>query len=350
MRNGLTGRDRRRVWRGPLFDISFVTGPACGSWGAVASPEVRSRSDGEILAAWSLFPLPGGRVSRLALPDVTLACVDTRAPQIALTAIERCIAQIEFARVVLFTDVAAQNSLPAHIDGVPISIGSVDEYSAFMLRGLATHITTPFVLVVQWDGYVLDATAWDPAFLEYDYIGAPFRSGPQGWLVGNGGFSLRSAKLLAAMQDPSIAISNPEDTCICHDNRVRLERDFGIRFATPDVAARFAFERVEPTGPTFGFHGLFNFHRIMSSDQLHDYLHALPDELACGVDGRDLCRFLIADGQLDLAALIITKRQRLGLLDNRTLRLRAALHKAELQRRVTRLSPAPLSAPPTPTD
>ena len=323
-------------------------------WEAVASPEVRSRWDGEILAACSLFPLPGGRVSRLALPDVTLACVDTRAPQTALAAIQRCIAQIEFARVVLFTDAAAQGILPAHIDGVPISIGSVDEYSAFMLRGLATHIATPFVLVVQWDGYVLDASTWDPAFLEYDYVGAPFASGPQGWLVGNGGFSLRSARLLAAMQDPAMSISNPEDTCICHDNRDRLERDFGIRFATPQIAARFAFERVEPTGPTFGFHGLFNFHRIMTSDQLQDCLHALPDELVCGVDGRDLCRFLIADSQLDLAALIITKRQRLGLFDNRTLRLRAALHKAQLQRRLTRLAPArviePRSAPSTPTD
>lgn len=293
-------------------------------------------------------------MSRLALPDVTLACVDTRAPQTALAAIERCVAQIEFARVVLFTDAAAQDTLPVHIDGVPISIGSVDEYSAFMLRGLTTHISTPFVLVVQWDGYVLDASAWDPAFLEYDYIGAPFRSGPHGWLVGNGGFSLRSARLLAAMQDPAMSISNPEDTCICHDNRERLERDFGIRFAPRDVASRFSYERVAPTGPTFGFHGLFNFHHIMTSDQLHDCLHALPDELVCGVDGRDLCRFLIADGQLDLAALIIAKRKRLGPFHNRTLRLRAALHKAQLQRRVNRLAPArvtePLSAPTTPTD
>ena len=300
-----------------------------------ASPEVHSPSDSEILAAWSLFPLSGGCVSRLALPDVTLACVDTRAPQTALAAIEQCIARIEFARVVLFTDAAAQDTLPAHIDGVPISIGSVDEYSAFMLRGLATHITTPFVLVVQWDGYVLDASAWDPAFLEYDYIGAPFRSGPQGWLVGNGGFSLRSAKLLAAMQNPAITISNPEDTCICHENRDRLERDFGIRFAPSDVASRFSYERVAPTGPTFGFHGLFNFHHIMTSDQLRDCLHALPDELVCGVDGRDLCRILIADGQLDLAALIIAKRKRLGLFHNRTLRLRFALQQARLQRRMT---------------
>ena len=269
---------------------------------------------------------------------MTLACVDTRAPQVALEALKHCIAQVAFARVVLFTDAALLRTLPAHIEGVPVSIRSVDEYSAFMLRGLATHITTPFVMVVQWDGYVLDADAWDPAFLEYDYIGAPFVSDPLGRLVGNGGFSLRSARLLAALQDDSIIISNPEDTCICHRNRETLEQHFGIRFATADVASRFSYERVAPTGPTFGFHGLFNFHRVMTPEQLHEFLRTVPEELVCGVDGRDLCRILIADGQLDLAAMIVAKRQRLlGAFDNRTMRLRAALHTAQLRRRINRL-------------
>ncbi|MBC7843150.1 MAG: hypothetical protein H7099_12595 [Gemmatimonadaceae bacterium] len=277
-------------------------------------------------------------MSRLALPDVTLACVDTRAPRVALAALEHCVAQVAFARVMLFTDATSLRTLPTPIEGVPVSIRSVDEYSAFMLRGLATYITTPFVMVVQWDGYVLDADAWDPAFLEYDYIGAPFVSDPKGRLVGNGGFSLRSARLLSAMQDASIIISNPEDACICHENRETLEQQFGIRFATPELASRFSYERVDPTGPTFGFHGLFNFHRVMTSEQLREFLRTVPDELVCGVDGRDLCRILIADAELDLAAMIVAKRQRvLGAFDNRTVRLRAALHTAQLRRRFNQL-------------
>lgn len=272
-------------------------------------------------------------VCTLELTDVTLVCVDTRAPAIAVAAMQRCMEQVKFARAVLFTDAAAIASLPHDIDGVAIRIGSVDEYSQFLLRGLAEHITTAFVLIVQWDGYILDAAQWDPAFLDYDYIGANFHSGPPDKTVGNGGFSLRSRRLLEAMLDPAMVLSNPEDTCICHLNRDRLERDHGIRFATSELASHFSFERLPPAGPTFGFHGLFNMHRIMSADALTTLLESLPDELVCGVDGRDLCRTLIESGQLAMAELLIRKRRRLGLLHNRTLRLRWALARAKLARR-----------------
>lgn len=280
----------------------------------------------------SLSPGPVSPVSTLALPDVTLACVDTRTPQLALVALEQCMTQVTFARVILFTDAATARSVPAHVHGVPVQIGSMAEYSQFMLRGIAEHIATPFVLVVQWDGYVLNADAWDSRFLNFDYIGAPFRSGPHGWLVGNGGFSLRSARLLASMQDPAMTISNPEDICICHENRGRLEREHGIRFAPTDIASRFAFERVAPLGPTFGFHGLYNMHRVLGADDLESLLSTLTDDMVCGVDGRDFCRALIVDGQLDAAATIIAKRRQLGLFDNRTIRLRLELQRARLTR------------------
>lgn len=268
-------------------------------------------------------------MNKLELTDVTLACVDTRAPATAVAAMQRCMAQVKFARAVLFTDAAAIAALPSDIDGVAIRIGSVDDYSQFLLRGLEQHITTAHVLIVQWDGYVLDAAQWDPVFLGYDYIGANFHSGPADRTVGNGGFSLRSRRLLDAMQDPAMVLSNPEDTCICHLNRERLERDHGIRFAPAQLASRFSFERLPPKGPTFGFHGLFNMHRIMSTCELGTLLQSLPDELVCGVDGRDLCCTLIDCGQFTLAELIISKRRRLGLLHNRTLRLRWALARAK---------------------
>jgi hypothetical protein len=48
---------------------------------------------------------------------------------------------------------------------------------------------------------------------------------------GNGGFSLRSRRLLQALQDPRIALSVVEDETICRTFRPLLERDYGIRFA-----------------------------------------------------------------------------------------------------------------------
>ena len=278
------------------------------------------------------------------LPEVTLVCVDTRTPERALQAITRCTAGLRFARVLLFTENGRlSGALPDGVETVELALDSVAAYSAFMLRGLLPQIHTSHLLVVQWDGYVLDAAQWDAEFLRYDYIGALFRDQTGLLAVGNGGFSLRSRRLLQALLDPAMTISHPEDTCICHANRPRLEQQHGIRFAPPELAARFAFERVEPTGPTFGFHGLFNFHRVMSPASLRSWLADLPYAMACGLDGHDLCRSLIRQGQLDAARTLWRKRWRAGLRDRRTLRLRLLLGWATWgQRGSTKSDPTPL--------
>lgn len=265
-------------------------------------------------------------VSRLALPEVTLACVDTRTPDLALAAMRHSMAQIDFGRAVLFTDPDRVTDDGSGIDIVPLVIDSVPAYSEFMLRGLSEHVHTSHVLVVQWDGYVIDASRWTPDFLACDYIGAPLRGETQDRVVGNGGFSLRSRRLLRALHDDAaMVIRHPEDTCICHDNRERLERSHGLRFASLEQAQRFAFERVEPPGPTFGFHGLFNMHRVLSPQALHQLVCGLPDGLARGLDAHDLCRTLIRLGQLDTATDILAKRARLGMRDRRTWRLKLQL-------------------------
>ncbi|ACB33246.1 hypothetical protein Lcho_0974 [Leptothrix cholodnii SP-6] len=266
----------------------------------------------------------------LHLPDVTLACVDTRTPALALAAMQHCMSQVRFARALLFTSPDWLARMPPDITAVPLEIDSVAAYSQFMLQGLDAHIGTRHVLVVQWDGYVLDATRWQPEFLDCDYIGAPLRGEPPERSVGNGGFSLRSKKLLRAMHDPAMVIRHPEDICICHDNRERLMRDHGIRFAEPGLAARFAYERLAPDGPTFGFHGLFNMHQVLAPAALHRLICDLPDSFGRGLDAHDLCRSLIASNRLDTAAEILGKRKRLGMRDRRTLRLHVQMAWARL--------------------
>jgi hypothetical protein len=228
---------------------------------------------------------------------------------------------VQFADALLFTDPALVPQAPAGLRVLPLQIASVPAYSEFMLRGLLPHIATSHLLVVQWDGYLLDAAQWDPKFLAFDYIGAPLRHQPPERAVGNGGFSLRSRRLLQALMDPAMTVRHPEDTGICHDNRQRLEREHGIRFAPLPLAAHFAYERVLPSGPTFGFHGLFNLHRVMSPEALHALLLTLPDSLARGLDAHDLCATLIGLGRLDSAAVLLAARRRLGTHDRRTWRL-----------------------------
>ena len=57
--------------------------------------------------------------------------------------------------------------------------------------------------------------AWDAAFLDCDYLGAKWFWHNDGMRVGNGGFSLRSRRLLLALQDPRIDLVEAEDTAIC---------------------------------------------------------------------------------------------------------------------------------------
>lgn len=118
---------------------------------------------------------------------------------------------------------------------------------------------------MQWDGFVVRPEAWDPGFLDFDYIGAIWPQFDDGAVVGNGGFSLRSKRLLEACQSLDVS-SHPEDVTICRTHRVLLEQEFGIRFADPATAARFSYERSNRTGAEFGFHGAFNLPSHLPAD------------------------------------------------------------------------------------
>src|SRR6184192_4078469 len=110
----------------------------------------------------------------LVLDNVTLCCVDTANQRLALRALEHSRSGIRFGRSLLLTD-ALRNGIeaPAGIDVVSIApIVSRDAYSHFILKSLLPHIATKHVLLVQWDGYVVNPEAWDRAFLDCDYIGA----------------------------------------------------------------------------------------------------------------------------------------------------------------------------------
>lgn len=190
------------------------------------------------------------------LDNVTLVAIDCKEPGAAAGALIVSLAQIRPARALLLTDVSI--TVPG-VETLQIpSLKSKREYSRFVMKELYKCITTPYVLIIQADGYVLDGDAWDDDFFEYDYIGAS-------WIydsdrrVGNGGFSLRSQKLMTLLGiDDFIDILHPEDQSICILYKFYLEEKYGIKFAPEEVADRFAFETKTPATPTFGFHGWFH--------------------------------------------------------------------------------------------
>ncbi len=242
----------------------------------------------------------------LELPDVTLCCVDTANHALALRALARSCEGISYARVALLTDTLPHDiAVPSGIDVVSIApIASRDAYSEFVLKSLLPHVATTHALLVQWDGYVINPAAWDLAFLDCDYIGAKWFWYDDGMRVGNGGFSLRSRRLLEALQDPRISLVDVEDLTICRSFRPLLERDHGIRFATEGEADRFSFEAAYPIGKPFGFHGLFNFCRTVPPDEIAALCPGFSDAIARSPQLMQLLRNCAALGQWNAAAAI----------------------------------------------
>ena len=182
-------------------------------------------------------------------------------------ALKKSMESIAYAKVVLLTD----NKLSLENIGIEvIQIEKLDYngYSNFILYKLREYIDTDFVLLVQYDGYVLRPYMWDPAFLNYDYIGAPwapnvhFTNEGVNVRVGNGGFSLRSKKLLNILNELKLSFTDNdtgffhEDGVICAYYRKQLE-NAGIKFAPVSVAAKFSHESdcKESVYKPFGFHG-----------------------------------------------------------------------------------------------
>jgi hypothetical protein len=222
-------------------------------------------------------------VAGLALPSVTLCAATSVNVPATIAALRRCLDQVAFGDCLLFTDAEGVEAPGMTIVPIP-RMGSAKAYSDFMLRGLASHVRTTHCLVIQWDGFVLDAERWEPAFLDLDYIGAPWPQFGDGHDVGNGGFSLRSRKLLDACRDPDFRPGHPEDLAICRDNRALLETRHGIRFADTIIAERFAFERTSPATPTFGFHGVFNMVTALGADRFWALYLSLDDPRTVLVD------------------------------------------------------------------
>lgn len=202
----------------------------------------------------------------LSLPDVTLFGIDSHNPQGIQRAAEICQRDIEYGAVNIITkDLFTKGGSNEK---------RREDYSRFMIKELTKHFTTPHVLTIHHDGYVLNWKAWDDEFLKYDYIGATWNY-KDGRNVGNGGFSLRSKKLCDILANNTLGGGHyhPEDHHIGRTYRKSLE-DMGVVFAPEEVANRFS---IEAYGTSFDganrYSGQFGFHGV------HADLSMLPQDL-----------------------------------------------------------------------
>lgn len=200
------------------------------------------------------FPL-FDKVKKLELPNVTLIVIDCVNYERAKRAFEHCLFYCNFGDAKLLTHFESSDASTVKIE----QIRSIDAYSKFVLKDLDRYFDTDYVLIAQWDGFIWKHGLWDQAFLEYDYIGAPWPvhlikdEAHRQYRVGNGGFSLRSKRLQHFLaKDDSIQTTDNEDVVICQYQRPYLEQH-GFRFAPVELAAKFSCE-----GPVF--HDAFGHH------------------------------------------------------------------------------------------
>lgn len=191
---------------------------------------------------------------KLQLPSVTLIAIAGNKQAETIAAMYKCLAQVDFAKAVLITNIDISCS------GIEvINIGGLktwEAYNFFCVKRLKDYFNTDFCLVVQWDGFILDAKQWDERFLDYDYVAAKWLDIGKPYNIGNGGFSLRSKFLQHVLAtDENIITTCPEDVSICKVYGQYLMDKYGIKFATEEIADKFSFELNEPMQSTLGFHG-----------------------------------------------------------------------------------------------
>jgi len=194
----------------------------------------------------------------LNLSNVTLIIIDC-------VDIDRCVIPIhKSTENIMFGDIVLLTSIRKHIDinarVVYIDkLTNVNEYSNFVIKNLSDYVNTDFVLITQWDGYVVDSSKWTDEFFGCDYIGAPWPW--EDGLVGNGGFSLRSKKLLEFckingdyMIGKGLDVDQlNEDHVLTNVNRNYLLEN-GFNIASLELAQRFSSEGTMYDG-AFGWHG-----------------------------------------------------------------------------------------------
>lgn len=207
----------------------------------------------------------------LKLNDVTLFLADGRTDENSFKksffAVDYCLKKADFKKVIF------QTSYRANLVGYgyqyiePMNIGL---YSHYLSSGrILEHIDTKFVLIIQHDGFVLNGDNWDNEFLNYDYIGAPWSveatQRPHA-RVGNGGFSLRSRKLLEVCRDHFGGTYDNEDWRICVTGREMFE-SHGVKYAPIELATKFSIETHladfdHDITKRFGFHGPRQFEAV----------------------------------------------------------------------------------------
>lgn len=203
------------------------------------------------------------------LKNITLVNVNCIDSENSVKVLNFCSKQINFGECILFSNIKP-NNISNNINFISIAkIDSVKKYNEFVLRNLIDYVKTDFCLIVQNDGFIINPQLWRNEFLDYDYIGAPWsKYGMKVWnrtnRIGNGGFSLRSKKLMEFIKGfKMIDYNSPEDVI----TSLVIEKH-NFKYPSVELACKFSLECPVEDYPfdlkqCFGFHGKIIFENLL---------------------------------------------------------------------------------------
>lgn len=209
--------------------------------------------------------IPMSQLTKLRLPNVTIVGADCVDVNRLIKAINISCSEIEFGDVVILSSLPSKDKRVVKIR----HLATKGDYSTFMMKELVDYIKTDYLLVVQYDGYVVNASAWRNEWLKYDYIGAVWEWYKDSMRVGNGGFSLRSRRLHQVLKDDvdiipineaGVTKHMEEDHCICRLYYQLLKYRHKIGFASEEEARKFSIEAWSLKPPQNLYDGSFGFH------------------------------------------------------------------------------------------
>lgn len=246
-----------------------------------------------------MYGLQQNRFSMIKLDNVSVVVVcginEVNHMLDSLKALKHSCNGIDFSEKILISPLTDNKKINDEINSLGVTHHIIDTldyvgYNNFMIKNLYDYIKTDFCVTIQHDGFILNPNLWSDEFLNYDYIGAPWshdlirstdaifphalESGKYS-LVGNGGFSFRSRRLLEECKNSPgtcdkqkiqgwslltgehgehVKIIMPEDNYICL-NYYEYFIDKGIKYAPIEIGNMFSREGNIPISEVFGFHG-----------------------------------------------------------------------------------------------
>lgn len=192
------------------------------------------------------------------LPTVTLLVLHIEGKPYPIEGLLECMKYANFNKVVLLTSDTTFKHDTIESKIIPKIITS-DDYSLYFMKELWKCFDTDFCMTAHHDGFIINPESWTDEFLQYDYIGAPwkfygprFRDKKNQPAIGNGGFSLRSKEICKYVSKNYFVVDNEDKF---YSNALECDKPEYLKYPSVNLALQFSQETLLDTNiRPLGFH------------------------------------------------------------------------------------------------